>query len=222
MTEADNGTPAAESDERIPLHNSDAAFARRRTVSGIVGVVIFAAAAGGIAGLIGGRAAGLVAAAVVGLPILYVVLSGSRRQLWLDGNELVVRTWGSRRVDLRTARAIDLVVMEIRGVRTVALLVTPARSGKAVKVDLAAYGASGGSELGILALRKLANALMHNTEANGMIFAELLVAQLRSEARGDGMEGRPLHRLASAAPKGKLAQRYSMEVLGQFVAALKE
>jgi hypothetical protein len=74
----------------------------------------------------------------------------------------------------------------------------------------------------VLQLRRLANAIMNNVEANGLVFAELLVAQLKSEARGDGAADRPLYRLASAAPSGKLAQRFTMEAVSRFVATLED
>jgi hypothetical protein len=221
MSDAANeaGTPAAQP-ERLPLFHDDPKLRRRRGISGLVGVLIFAAAFGGIAGLIGGKVAGLVVALVVGLPLLYVVLFNVRRRIWLEGSDLVVRTWRDRRVELVTADRIDLLVTDVRGTRTVGLLINAGQRGKSVKIDLAAYAGTGGRELGVLALRKLANALMNNTEANGMVFAELLVAQLKSEARGDGAPDRPLYRLASAAPSGKLAQRFTMEAVSRFVATL--
>ncbi|MGH3519559.1 MAG: hypothetical protein ACRDQ7_19500 [Haloechinothrix sp.] len=218
MTAPEERTPS--SPERVPLQHHDPALYRRRLWSGLFGVLLFASAFGGIAGLIGGQVAGLVVAAVIGLPLLYVMLFNLRRRIWLEGNDLVVRTWGIRRIDLVAAERLDLLITEVRGTRTVALMINAGQRGKAVKVDLATYAGTGGRELDILALRKLANAVMSNVEANGMVFAELLVAQLRSEARGDGLEGRPLHRLATAAPSGKLAQRYPMETISRFVASL--
>jgi hypothetical protein len=206
--------------ERLPLYQEDPAAMRRRTWSGLLGVVILAAAFGGVAGLIGGQVAGLVVAVVIALPLLYVVLFTARRRLWLAGNTLLVRTWRVRRVDLVHAERIDLLVTDVRGTRTVGLLINAGVRGKAVKVDLAAYSGTGGRELGVLQLRRLANAIMNNTEANGIVFAELLVAQLKSEARGDGAADRPLYRLASAAPAGKLAQRFTMEAVNRFVATL--
>lgn len=220
MSEPAAGAPGGGDADRIPLHNTNPGLTRRRLISGLVGVLIFGAAAGGIAGLIGDTTAGLIAAAMVGLPLLYLVLVGARRQLWLQDGALVVRTWGTRRVHLVSAQRIDLVITDVRGVRTVAMLITPKAGAQSVKVDLALYTATGGRELGLLPLRQLANALINNIDANGMVFSELLVAQLRSEARGDGMEARPLHRLAVAAPKGKLAQRYTMEAVSKFVASL--
>lgn len=206
--------------ERIPLHNDNPSARKRRLISGLFAVVLFAAAAGGFAGLIGDKGAGLIAAAMVGLPLLYIVLHGVRRQLWLEDGALVMRTWGSRRIEVARAKRIDVVLTEVRGTRTVALLVVAEGRGKSAKVDLAIYTGGGGRELGVLSLRKLADALANNIDANGLVFSELLVAQLRSEARGDGLEDRPLYRLASSAPKGKLAQRFTMDAVSRFVASL--
>ncbi|PRX46137.1 hypothetical protein B0I33_108284 [Prauserella shujinwangii] len=207
--------------ERIPLYGEDAAARRRRGLSGLAGVVLFGAAFGGIAGLIGGQIAGLVVAALVALPLLYVVLFNMRRQLWLEGTHVVVRTWRTRRIDLVAAQRLDLLVTDVRGTRTVSLLVNARQRGRTAKVDLAVYAGTGGRELGILALRRLADALANNIEANGLVFSELLVAQLRAEARGDAAAERPLYRLASAAPSGKLAQRFTMDAVSRFVATLE-
>lgn len=207
--------------EWVPLQGDDARARRRKGVSGLVGVALFAAAAGGIAGLIGGMVAGLVAAGIVAVPLLYVVLYNARRMLWIGGNELMVRTWRTHTLDLSTAGRIDLMVTDVRGTRTVSLLINSAQRRASVKVDVAAYSGAGGRELGVLALRRFADALANNIEANGMVFSELLVAQLRSEARGDGAADRPLYRMASAAPSGKFAQRFPMEAVSRFVAGLQ-
>src|SRR5699024_1514514 len=137
------------------------------------------------------------AAAVVGLPLLYVVVFNARRRVWVARHELIVRTWRARRIDLVQAPRIDLLVTDVRGTRTVALLVGAAERRASVKVDRAVYAGAGGRELGALALRRLADAVVDNTEATGMIFSELRVAQLRAEARGAGVAERPLCQLAS-------------------------
>ncbi|WP_340681473.1 hypothetical protein LCL61_22220 [Amycolatopsis coloradensis] len=217
MTEP-TGTP--ETPERLPLFHDDPKLRRRRGCSSVAGVVIFAAAFGGIAGLIGGEIAGLVVAGVIAVPLLYVMFYNLRRRVWLEGDTLIVRTWGVRRIDLTAAERIDLVISDVRGTRTVSLLVNAGKRRKVAKVDLAVYSGAGGRELGILQLRKLANALLNNTEANGLVFSELLVAQLKSEARGDAAAERPLYRLASAAPAGKYIQRFTMEAVSRFVATL--
>lgn len=206
--------------ERLALHQEDASARRRRLFSGLAGVVLFAAAFGGIGGLIGGELTGLVVAAAVALPLVYVVLFTARRRIWLEGTMVLVRTWRTRRVDIVQAGRIDLLVSDVRGMRTVSLLLNARQRGKTAKIDLAVYAGTGGRELGVLALRRLANALMNNIEANGMVFSELLVAQLRAEARGDGAADRPLYRLAAAAPAGRLAQRFTMDAVSRFVAHL--
>lgn len=206
--------------ERLPLFEEDPRGRRRRGISGLLGVAIVAAAFGGVAGLIGGTAAGLVVALVIALPLGYVMAVSIRRRVWLEGSTLIVRTWGLRRVDLLTATRLDLVVGDVRGSRTVSLLVNAGQRGKVAKVDLAVFSGTGGRELGIVQLRKLANALMNNTEANGLVFGELLVAELKAEARGAGVADRPLYRLASAAPSGKYVQRFTMEAVSRFVATL--
>jgi len=208
--------------EPVALAGDNTRARRRRGLAGLVGVLLFAAAAGGLVGLVAGRIFGLVAAGIVGLPLLYVVLYNARRRVWIAGHELVVRTWRTRRIDLVSAERIDLLVTEVRGTRTVALLVNAGRRRAAVKVDVAVYTGTGGRELGVLALRRLADAVINNTVANGMVFAELLIAQLRAEARGVGVSGRPLYRLAATAPAGRLAQRFTMEAVSRFVAALEE
>lgn len=218
MSEPDHQVPAAP--ERVPLHHDNPQLYRRRLRSGVLGVLLFAAAAGGIAGLIGGRVAGIAVAAIIGLPLLYVLSANLRRKIWLEGSTVLVRTWGVRRIDLVTAGRLDVVITDLRGARTVALLVNGGQRGRSVKIDLAVYSGTAGWELDVLALRKLANALVNNIEANGMVFSELLVAQLRAEARGDGLVARPLFRLAAAAPGGKLAQRYTMEAISRFVASM--
>ncbi|MFD9889819.1 hypothetical protein ACFWY9_10810 [Amycolatopsis sp. NPDC059027] len=217
MSEA-NGEPAAP--ERLPLFHEETRSRRRRGCSGVAGVVIFAAAFGGIAGLIGGQVAGLVVAGVIALPLLYLLAYNLRRRVWLEGTVLLVRTWGIRRVDLVTAERLDLVISDVRGTRTVSLLVNAGQRRKVAKVDLALFSGAGGRELGVLQLRRLANALMNNTEANGLVFSELLVAELKAEARGDAVADRPLYRLASAAPSGKYVQRFTMEAVSRFVATL--
>jgi hypothetical protein len=207
-------------EDRLPLFEEAPRSRRRRALSGLAGVVIIGAASGGIAGLVGGQVAGLVTGVVFALPLLYVLAANLRRRVWLEGNTLLVRTWGMRRVDLATAERLDLVIGDVRGTRTVSLLVNAGNRRRVAKVDLAVFSGAGGHELGVLQLRRLANALMNNIEANGLVFGELLVAELKSEARGDGVADRPLYRLASAAPSGKFVQRFTMEAVSRFVATL--
>jgi hypothetical protein len=220
-TNAPDGRKPAAEPERLPLFEDDPKSRRRRGFAGLIAAMIFAAAFGAVAGLIGGAIAGLVAAVVVGLPLLFVVLVTVRRRLWLVGTTVLVRTWRTRQVNLVRAERIDLLVTDVRGSRTIGLLINAGRRGNSVRLDLAVFSGTGGRELGVLPLRRLANAIMNNTEANGIVFGELLVAELKSEARGEAVAERPLYRLASAAPSGKLAQRFTMEAVSRFVATLE-
>ncbi|MFD2416716.1 hypothetical protein [Amycolatopsis pigmentata] len=206
--------------DRLPLHQEDAAARRRRLVSGLVTAVVIAAAFGFFAALAGGEIVGLAVALVVSLLLAYLVLFTVRRRVWLEDGVVLVRVWRTRRVDIAQAERIDLLVTDVRGMRTISLLFNARRRGRSAKVDLAVYAGTGGRELGVLALRRLANALMNNIEANGMIFSELLVAQLRAEAKGEAAPDRPLYRLASSAPQGKFTQRFTMDAVSRFVARL--
>ncbi|SEP52487.1 hypothetical protein [Amycolatopsis saalfeldensis] len=220
MTEQGGAKSAGTPPERLPLFADDPKLRRRRGWSGMLGAVIIGAAAGGITGLIAGQLTGLIVAVVIALPLVYVVLYSVRRRIWIEGTTLLVRTWGVRRVDLVEARRLDIVISDVRGTRTVSLLVNAGRRGKVVKIDLAVFSGAGGRELSALQLRRVADALLNNTEANGLVFSELLVAELRSEARGGGAAERPLYRLASAAPAGRYVQRFPMEAVSRFVTTL--
>jgi hypothetical protein len=134
---------------------------------------------------------------------------------------VVLRTFGRRPVDLSKAERLELVVLDVRSVKTVSLLVAETPKSRAVNMAVASYSGSGGAELGILALRRLADALAAAENTGSLVFAELLVAQLRAEARGEGLEGRPLYQLAKAAPGGKLAVRLKAEAVTRFVASLE-
>ena len=192
---------------------------RARGVS-VVGLVL-AAAVGGLVGLVGGRVAGLVAAAIIGVPLLLLAFAESRRRTWLDGSVVAVRAVGVRRVDIRRAKRKDLLVSEVRGQRTVSLLLSEP-GGRTVTVALAIYTAAGGVELGILALRRLADAL--TLAANGddgdpdaAMLSALLVAQLRAEARGEPMAARPLWLAGGLVEAGKVVRKVNPTRLAALV-----
>lgn len=195
--------------ERTELDLLPAAVVRRRSRGVAVVAVVIAAALGGVFGLLGGRAVGLAAAAIVGVPLLLLAFAESRRRTWLDGSVVSVRAVGTRRVDVAAGGRADVIVSAVRGQRSVSLLLSQP-GGRTVTVGLAIYTAAGGVELGVLALRRLADALAGHAD----VVSRLLVAQLRSEARGDGMAERPLwlasglveaNRVVRKVPPGKLA-----------------
>ena len=204
--------------ERIPLSIAEPGTARRRIGIAVAVAVVFGAALGGVVGLIAGRLAGLIAAAVVILALLLLTWASGRRQLWLDGTRVVAKTIGKKVVDLKHAERIELVVTDVRGTRTIGLLVGGGR--KTISAPLAIYSGTGGRELGILMLRRLADALVASENTSGLVFSELLVAQLRAEAKGEAAAERPLYRLASLAPSGRLAQRLRTDAVTRFVASL--
>lgn len=204
--------------ERIPLNLTEAGSARRRGCVAIGVAVVFGAALGGIVGLIGGRTAGLITATVVAVLLWLLAWVSGRRRLWLDGNRVVAKVVGTKSVDLRQAERLELLVTDVRGTRTIGLLV--AGGGKTINMPLAAYSGMGGREQGILVLRRLADALAGSENTGGLVFSELLVAQLRAEAKGEAAADRPLYRLGALAPTGRLAQRLRTEAVSRFVASL--
>ncbi|HEV8555280.1 MAG TPA: hypothetical protein VGR06_02645 [Actinophytocola sp.] len=204
--------------EVVPLNLNEAGTVRRRGCA-VVGVaVVIGAAIGGMVGLVGGQLAGLITAAAVMIALLALTWLSGRRRLWLEGTTLVAKTVGRKTVDLRHADRLELVVTDVRGTRTIGLLV--ARRGKSINLPVAVYAGTGGRELGILMLRRLADALATSENTSGLVFSELLVAQLRAEAKGDPAAERPLYRLASLAPSGRLAQRLKTDAVTRFVASL--
>ncbi|GGM72364.1 hypothetical protein GCM10012275_48640 [Longimycelium tulufanense] len=206
--------------EVVPLDLLDRAVLRRRAVSVALGAILVAAAFGGIIGLLAGQVAGLVTATVLGVPLLLLAVSEARRRIWLEGASVVVRAIGTRRVDLRDAD-FDLLLTDARGTRTVGMFVRERSKGrKATNVALAIYSGTGGRELGILPLRRLADTLAGVGDPAALLYSELLVAQLRSEARGDAAQERPLHQLASLAPGGRLAQKLTPDAVARFVTSL--
>jgi hypothetical protein len=204
-----------------PLDLLDRAAVRKRARSVAIGAVIVAAALGGVVGLLGGRIAGVLTAVVVGLPLVLLAWGESRRTVWLSGATVAVRAYRTRRVDLREANRIELLITQARGTRTLGLLVAGPPRNKTVNISLASYAGTHGNELDILALRKLANALASSANSSGLVYSELLVAQLRAEARGEGAEGRPLYQVVAAAPGGRLAQRVGQEAIVRFVSGLE-
>lgn len=204
--------------ERLPINLTEPGSPRRRTGVALGVAVVLGAALGGVVGLIAGRIAGLITAGVVVVLLLTLAWLSGRRQLWLEGTTMVAKTVGSKRVDLRHAERIELVVTDVRGTRTIGLLV--AARGKSINLPVAMYAGTGGRELGILVLRRLADALAASENTSGLVFSELLVAQLRAEAKGEPAAERPLYRLASLAPSGRLAQRLKTDAVTRFVASL--
>ncbi len=209
-----NGDPGSP----IPLDLAELSSARRRGCVSFGVALVFGAAIGGIVALFAGQTAALVTAAVVVVLLTLLAWVSGRRKLTLDGDLVVSKALGRKSVDLVHVDKIELMVTDIRGTRTVGLLVSS--GGKSVNMGLAVYSGTGGRELGILVLRRLADVLARSENTSGLVYSQLLVAQLRAEAKGDAAADRPLYRLATLAPGGRLAQRIKPEAVTRFVASL--
>ncbi|MFC7614178.1 hypothetical protein ACFQV2_12135 [Actinokineospora soli] len=203
--------------EAIPLTVAPGMTRKRGCATAVVALVL-GAAVGGAVGLLGGRTAGLVSGGVVAACFLFVAWAAARRRLSLEGTAVVARTLGSKTVDLRRADRIELMVSDVRGMRTVSVLVGQGR--RTINISLAVYAGTGGRELGVLAIRKLADAFAASEHTAGLVFSQLLVAQLRAEAQGAPAADRPLYQLAATAPQGKVVQRLSADAVTRFVASL--
>ncbi|WP_019853644.1 hypothetical protein [Actinopolyspora mortivallis] len=204
----------------VSLDLLDRAVVRRRATSVVVVAVVVGAAVGGIVGLFAGPPGFLVSFAVLAVPLSLMAFGEARKTYWLDGTQVAARAFGTRRVDLARATRLDVLVTDVRGARTISLLVAGPPKNKALNVALAMYAGTGGRELGVYELRRLADTLAGTGDTRALVLSELLVAQLKSEARGDGAADRPLHRLAALAPSGRLARRLSNEDVARFVATL--
>jgi hypothetical protein len=138
--------------EQIPLNLTEPGTPRRRAGVAVGVAVVLGAAIGGVVGLLAGRLSGVITAAVVVLGLLALTWISGRRRLWLEGSTLVAKTIGRKRVELRTAERLELVVTDVRGTRTIGLLISA--RGRTINLPVAIYSGTGGRELGILMLRR--------------------------------------------------------------------
>ncbi|RJQ78174.1 hypothetical protein D5S17_13390 [Pseudonocardiaceae bacterium YIM PH 21723] len=206
--------------ESLPLDLLPAEIVRRRAMLVMISATVVAAAFGGVIGLFGGPTAGLITAAVIGLPLILLAVAEGRRRTILRDGIVSVRAFGTRSVDLRQATTQDVLVTDIRGNRTIGLLVSGPPKGKTINLALAMYSGQGGRELGILPLRRIADALAGGGNARSLVLSELLVAQLRAEAQGKGAADRPLFQLASSIGPGRLTRKLPEQAVAGFVAGL--
>lgn len=155
--------------------------------------VALALGIGVLAGLLFGPPAGLVAALVVAVPAVGYVVAVRRRRLSLHGTVVDARTLlGTRSLDIAAVTGVELLVYPGRLSRLVLRLTAgPDRQ----VVPLAMYTDTGsGRELHLLGLRRLADALVRSELPAALSVADLLVHQLRAEARDAPLPQRPLYR----------------------------
>ena len=156
-------------------------------ISIVIGIVV-----GAIVAIFAVPLIALAVGAVVGLPTAVSSLLATRRRIWLEGNTLhSFNGLRRRRVEVAQAAMVEFVVRSAR-ISQVAIRVGDTR--QAQTVPLALYAAGSGRELDVLALRKLADALSASELAPAAAAASVLIEQLRAEARGAGLEERPLYR----------------------------
>lgn len=204
-----------------PLDLLPAAVLRRRALAVSGAAVGVGAVVGVVVGVFAGWLVGLVIGVVLCVPLLVLAVAEARRRSWLSDGVVHLRAFGTRAVDVRRAARIELLVTDVRGSRSVGILVGGPPKGKTINVAVALYSCAAGRELDIVALRRLADALAGGTESTaGLVFAELLVAQLRAEARDAPAVARPLYRIAGTAPRGRLTHRIGPDAVGRFVASL--
>ncbi|GAB2695297.1 hypothetical protein [Nocardia thraciensis] len=144
-------------------------------------------------GLLVGWSVGLLAGSLLGAPTALYAAAVQRRRIWLAGTVVEARRlFGVRRVDIAAAEGVEILVYPGRLSR-IALRITA--GGGTQAVPLAMYTDAGsGRELHILGLRKLADALASSKLAAALSVSDLLIGQLRAEARDTGLEERPLYR----------------------------
>ncbi|MFD3703256.1 hypothetical protein ACFWUP_08935 [Nocardia sp. NPDC058658] len=130
---------------------------------------------------------------VVAVPTVGYVFAFQRRRMWLSGTVIRAhRLFGEHIVDLADATGVQLLVYPGRLSR----IVLKATVGPDTQlVPLAMYTDVGsGRELHLLGLRKLADALASSELVAAVAISEVLVQQLRAEARDAGLDERPLYR----------------------------
>ena len=214
------GEAASAEPETVALDLLDRATIRRRARNVGVVAIVLGCAMGGLVGLVAGPTGFVAGTGIVALPLLLLAWSESRKSYWLRGGRVGVRAFGTRVVDLAEADRMDVLVTDVRGARTVSVLVGGPPNGKALNIALAMYAGTGGREQGVYPLRRFADALAATGHSHALVLSELVVAQLRSEARGDAAPERPLYRLASMAPQGRMAQKLRSQDVARFVASL--
>ncbi|WP_446222991.1 hypothetical protein ACTWPB_25125 [Nocardia sp. IBHARD005] len=133
----------------------------------------------------------------VAVPTIGYVFAFQRRRMWLSGTVIRAhRLFGAHTLDLADATGVHLLVYPARLSRIV-LRVTA--GGDTQLVPLAMYTDVGsGRELHLLGLRKLADALAASELVAAIAISDVLMGQLRAEARDAGLDERPLYRAVRA------------------------
>ncbi|MCX5045298.1 hypothetical protein OG921_19210 [Aldersonia sp. NBC_00410] len=202
-----------EPDELTALDLVDPALIapRLRRVALIAAAIGIAVAV--VVGLLVSWPIGLLVGAVIGGPTTISALLGLRRRIWMSGNVIHARRpLGVRRID---AAAAVVAEVQVRTGRVSQVALRVGDGDAVVTVPLALYTDTGGAELAVLALRRLADALAASDLAAAAAVSSVLVQQLRAEAREAGLEQRPLYAAARTvrdAGRGALTTLSDAEV----------
>lgn len=185
-------TPDGRSGEEFSLDLIPAAMLAPRMRKVALIAVLIGIVVGGVVALFSSAVVALVVAAVIALPTAVSALLATRRRMWVAGTTIHASNGlFERRVDVARAASVEFVVRVAR-INQVAIRIGDGRTARTV--PLALYTADGGRELDVLGLRKLADALSASELAPAAAAASLLIDQLRAEARGAGLDERPLYR----------------------------
>ncbi|TQF66510.1 hypothetical protein FK531_17840 [Rhodococcus spelaei] len=159
--------------------------------------VVLGALVAVVVGLFAPVTVAVLVGAIIAVPTALSALLAMRRRIWLSGTTVHSCTGiRTKSVNLSLALSAELVVRAAR-VSQVALRVGD--NTRRVSVPLALYTADGGRELEVLALRSLADALVSGDLVPAVAMSDALIGQLRAEARGAGLEERPLFRAVQLA-----------------------
>lgn len=194
--------------EDVSLDLIPVALIRQRLRVIVLVTLVIATGVAALVSLLATALLGVGLGLILAIPACAVVIKTWRRRISLRGKVVrCQRFFGTSTVDLASPSNIDIVVRSAT-LSQVSLRVRA--NGATVTIPLAFYGGAGGRELEILPLRKLADGLTAGDSAAGAAVASVLIDQLRSEARGCGLDERPLYR---AAMMGSLGNSFSERAL---------
>ncbi|NLG56340.1 MAG: hypothetical protein GX542_11975 [Rhodococcus sp.] len=202
---AEGSGPAGGAADETSLDLIPAELIRQR-VRVVLALVLFLAL--GIAVLVGlltSAGIGVAVGIAISGPALMGCLRTWRSRITLRGNTVYnQKIFTTTQVDVAAASSVELAVRS--GALSQVMLRVRGDAGVAV-VPLAYYrktaAGMGARELEIVPLRRLADALSSGESATGAGIASILISQLRVEARGGGLEERPLYRATTLHESSK-------------------
>ncbi|MFF0813938.1 hypothetical protein ACFYVR_02075 [Rhodococcus sp. NPDC003318] len=172
------------------------------------GAIALGVVVGVIVALFASATVALVVGAVIAAPTALSALLAARRRIWMDGTVIHAHS-GVRAVTVDAARAVSAELL-VRSGRVSQVALKLADGDRSVTVPLALYTTDGGRELDVLPLRSLADGLVSGELAPAVAMSEALIGQLRAEARGAGLDERPLYRAVTLAREANRVPRTTL------------